>query len=453
MLELIRVAMPLMVSTGTFCLVLFTDRTLLLRFDGPSMSASMAGGNLFWVLICVPMGVISMSGAIIGQHVGAGEDDKVGRLIWQSVWMALLTIPFFSAVALYADLPFRWTNQPEELIALESAYLGWLMIGAVGLMLETALSGFFAGTERTRVIMWVSVFSGILNIILDAVLIFGLGPIPAMGIVGAAIGSVVAFWFKAACYAVLLCRPAIQSRYEILSGFGFDRAVFLNLLFYGLPSGLMNLAEAGGFTVIILRIGNLGDLPLRATAMAINFNMIAFIPLVGVGIATSVLVGRHLLESGPKRATMSAVAAFLFALTYSVFWAIAYIALPDKMMSLYTYGEMDQSTLDSTHIAQGLLGFVAMYLILDSSQLIFASALRGAGDTWFVLLAGLTASIVALTIGYQFEPTRLPEQPDSAYLDTSLQWWWWIITMWIWMLGIAMTGRFIQGRWKEKRMV
>ena len=60
-----------------------------------------------------------------------------------------------------------------------------------------------------------------------------------------------------------------------------------------------------------LRIGSIGDVPLRATTMAINFNMVAFIPLVGVSIAASVLVGRHLLESGPQRAVKSVYAGLL----------------------------------------------------------------------------------------------------------------------------------------------
>ena len=82
MRELFRVAMPLMISAGTFSLVLFADRTLLLYHDGPSMSASMAGGAIFWVLTCFPVGIVSMTGAIVGQHIGANEEERIGRLMW-----------------------------------------------------------------------------------------------------------------------------------------------------------------------------------------------------------------------------------------------------------------------------------------------------------------------------------------------------------------------------------
>ncbi len=74
--EVLQVAMPLMISAGMFSLVLFADRTLLLWYDGESMSASMAGGNLFWVLVCLPVGIASMTGAIVSQYVGAGQEER-----------------------------------------------------------------------------------------------------------------------------------------------------------------------------------------------------------------------------------------------------------------------------------------------------------------------------------------------------------------------------------------
>ena len=440
--DVLRVALPLMVSAGTFSLVLFADRTLLLWFDGESMSASMAGGNLFWVTVCLPVGIVSMTGAIISQCVGADEKHKVGRCLWQSVWLSIAFAPAFAMFAANATWLFQVTGQPTNLIPLEATYFRLLMLGAVGLVLESALSGFFSGIERTRVIMWVSLGSGLLNLVLDVILIFGFGPIPALGIHGAAIGTVLAFWFKAVCYAGLLYRHQDESTYRIRAGFGVDVSMLKNLLFFGFPTGLMYLTESGGFAVIVLRIGSLGDTSLRATTMAINFNMIAFIPLVGVSIAASVLVGRHLLQSGPQYAARRVYAALAIGATYSLVWIIAYLAIPDVMMSLYQWGENGQESQQAITIARGLLKFVAIYLAFDAAQLILAGALRGAGDTWFVLGSGLFASGTALTIGFTWEPA-----------EGRLFWWWWMLTFWICLLAMMMLARFLQGRWKRMRMV
>ena len=454
LLEIWSIALPLMVSAGTFSLVLFADRTLLLWYDGQSMSASMAGGNFFWVLVCLPVGIASMTGAIVSQYVGANEHEKIGRFLWQSVWLSLLSTPLFVGIAFFARNLFEITGQPSHLLDLEATYLRLLMIGAVGLVLESALSGFFSGTEQTRIIMWVSLASGVVNLVLDLILVFGAGPIPAMGVAGAAIGSVIAFWTKAVCYCVLLLKPKYEAIFHIRRGFGFDLRLALKLLFFGFPTGLMYLTESGGFTVMLLRIGSIGDVPLRATTMAINFNMVAFIPLVGVSIAASVLVGRHLLENGPQRAAKSLYAGLLIGCAYSSIWMIAYLAIPDVMMSLYRFSDNSESSLAALEIARHLLGFVAIYVLLDSVQLILAGALRGAGDTWFVLLSGLLASAIALMVGFVWEPeTAMETLASEENHQDKLYWWWWMLTLWIWLLATFMTTRFLQGRWKRMRMV
>ena len=402
----------------------------------------MAGGNLFWVLVCLPVGIASMTGAIVGQFIGASQSDRIGRFLWQGVWLSLLAIPWFAFFAAIAPWLFRATGQPESLIPLETTYMRWLMLGAVGLVLETALSGFFSGTERTNVIMWVSLASGLLNFVLDVGLIFGVGPIPALGITGAALGSAAAFWFKTACYGCLLLRPRYSAEYHIRAGFSFDPSLLWKLVYFGFPTGLMYLTESGGFAVIVLRIGRLGDIPLRATTMAINFNMVAFIPLVGVSIAASVLVGRHLLQSGPARASISIYAALLIGLIYSGTWLVGYLIAPDLMMSMYEFENNSPDSQEAIDIARGLLKFVAIYVVLDATQLIVAGALRGAGDTWFALAAGFAASATALVIGITWEPA-----------EDALHWWWWMVTLWIWLLATVMVARFLQGSWKRMRMV
>lgn len=440
--EVFRVALPLMVSTGTFSLVLFADRTLLLKYDGVSMSASMAAGNLFWALVCLPVGIASMTGAIVSQYVGAGKEDQIGRFLWQSLWLAAITVVPLGLVGWYTPELLLWAGQPEALVAHESTYLRLLLLGGAGVVLETGLSGFFSGTERTGVIMWVSVATGVLNLALDWGLIFGIGPIPPLGIVGAGIASTIAFWFKAVCYGGLLLRPRYERRYRVWAGRGVDRALLGKLLYFGIPAGLMYLTEAGGFSAIVLRIGRLGDIPLRATTMAINFNMVAFIPLVGVSIAASVLVGRHLLESGPERAIRAVLAALLIGWIYSGAWAVGYLVAADPLLSLYRFQDSTADSIAAIGIARDLLTFVAVYVVLDATQLITAGALRGAGDTWFVLVAGFAVSAFAVTVGIVWEPT-----PDG------LRWWWWMVTMWVWLLAVVMVARFIQGRWKKMRMV
>ncbi|MGC6443737.1 MAG: MATE family efflux transporter [Rubripirellula sp.] len=440
--EVLRIALPLVVSTGTFSVVLFMDRTMLLWYDGASMSAAMAGGNLFWVCLCLPIGILSMTGAVISQHIGANQEKQVGRLLWQGIWLSLLVSPFYFAFGTIAPKLFSVTGQAIDLIPLQADYFRILMFGSTGMLIETALSGFFSGTERTRVIMWVSLMSGLVNLILDSVLIFGFGPIADFGIHGAAVASVLSLWFKACCYAWLLTRRRTSDRYQILGGFGIDGKVLRRLLYFGFPAGLMHLVESGGFTAMMLRIGTFGDLPLRSTTMAINFNMVAFIPLVGLSIASSVLVGRHLIANGPAAAIKRVMVAVGIGLVYSSAWLIAYLFFGENLLEFYQLKTPDSDSIQAVVIAKTLLRFVSLYIMFDAVQLILAGALRGAGDTWFVLLAGLTTSASAIGIGFTFEPS-----------ENQLYWWWYVLSGWIMTLAFVMILRFLQGRWKSMQMI
>jgi MATE family multidrug resistance protein len=198
----------------------------------------------------------------------------------------------------------------------------------------------------------------------------------------------------------------------------------------------------------VRRIGTLGDVPLRATTMAINFNMIAFIPLIGVSIAASVLVGRHLTETGPDRAAKSVAAAMAIGWVYSSLWMIAFLTIGDLMFSLYEFNSDGADSALAIQISRGLLGFVAIYVVLDATQLILAGALRGAGDTWFVLFGGIAASAIALSIGFAFEPSG-----DATDFNVGLNWWWTVLTLWVCLLAVMMAIRFATGQWRKMRMV
>ena len=497
LLAVLRIAVPLMVSTGLFSLTLFVDRTLLLWQDGTQMGAAMAAGNVFWVSICIPVGITSMTGAIVSQYIGADQPQLVGRFLWQTVWMAIAFVPMMAAVAYLGEDLFRWTGQDESLWADETLYLRIMMLGGVGSVLESGWSGFFSGTHRTAAILWISVAAAVINVVLDLLLIFGTESlalpsglaaleIAPHGIAGAAVASVLSFCFKAAAYAaILLLDNGIADQYQTRIRPVFDAAMFRKLLFFGFPTGLMYTTEASAFTIIVLQIGTLGDVPLRATTMAINFNMIAFIPLVGVSIAASVLVGQALTsgdrladwtvdkppggnggveDEPPHDVTAVARSAIGVALVYSLSWAIVYACFPSWLIDGYGVGETgpggDADSVAAAAIAKTLLGFVALYIVADGLQLVMAGILRGAGDTWFVWAAGIVAAATAITVGVMFEPNATAASvqsfddvgKDNFMLDP-LMWWWYVILGWIWLMTILMGARYASGRWRAMRMV
>ncbi len=441
--ELLRIALPLMVSTGCLTLTLFADRTLLLWYGQPEMAASMAGGNLFWSLICFPVGTVSMTSAFVAQYIGIGQHHRVGRLMWQAIWMSLAVLPLSLGWMPWTESLFKLMGQTSELIPLETVYLQVLMIGASGAVLESALAGFFSGIERTSVVMWVNIAAALLNLALDVVLIFGFAGFSPLGILGAGIASTVSFWFKAIVYFLLMVRWERHNDFDFVGQCCFDGPIFRRLLFFGMPAGMQYLIEAGSFAVIVLQIGQVGTSALTATAMAINFNMAAFVPLMGVSIAASVSVGKYLSTSNPVLARRAVVSAMTIGVTYASIWSMCYLSVPDFLLGLYQVGSSSQMVHATTQTARILLRFVAFYCILDAAQLVVAGALRGAGDTWYVLGASVTVAVVWISVGLL----------GKSMSSDLLYWWWAILACWITSMAIAMIARFMRGRWLTKLLV
>ncbi len=442
--EVLRIALPLAMSTGCVSLALFTDRTMLHHHSGSEMAASMPGGNLFWTFVCFPVGVAGMTSAFISQYVGAHQYERIGRLLFQAIWLSVLAGIAVLGILPWAEDIFRATGQSEALIPLQSAYFRVLLWCGIAVILESALSGFFSGTDRPSIILWVNIAATLMNIVLDGVMIFGYAGFPELGIRGAAWATVISLWFKVLIYGYLIYARSDRKKFGLYSQMQVDLPLAKHLLTYSIPAGLQYLLESGGFMVIVLQIGQLGEAALSATSMAINFNILAFVPLMGISIAASVSVGRHLRETGPTLASRAARSALYVGAAYTAVCAAVYLFVPRWILGLYQLGTPDLESAQAAAIAVTLLRFVAAYCVIDALQLILAGALRGAGDTWFVLVASCSCTVGTIGLGWLLE---------SMVPVDLLYWWWIVITAMVWALAVVFTWRFMSGRWQDKTLL
>ena len=442
--EVLRIALPMAASTGCTSLALFTDRTMLYEHNPAEMAAAMAAGNLFWTLVCFPIGVVGMSSAFVAQYVGADRRGDVGRLMFQTIWLSLFAGAALMLVHPLAEWMFQATGQAPQLVPFESIYLRILLWSSGGVILESALSGFYSGVHRPGIVLWVNLAATIINIALDFVLIFGWWGFPELGIFGAGLATTISIWFKAITYLLLLFVGNRNAEFQLRQGMYVDWKLCWRFLWYSIPAGLQYLLESASFLVIVLQIGQVSEGALAATTIAINFNMLAFIPLIGVSIAASVLVGNYLTAHGKALAMRATRSAILVSCSYAGSCALIYLFLPELILDLYAQ-DSDKSLDDSTLIvAQGLLRFVAAYCVFDAIQIVLAGTLRGAGDTWFVLAMSFGCAVLGIGCGWYWEPEVAASQ---------LNWWWWVITLWVISMAVFNTARVIQGSWANKRLV
>ena len=365
----------------------FIDRTFLTWFATDAMAATMPAAAISFTAICLPMGIASYVGTFVAQYHGAEKYDRIGNIVWQGVWLGLACIPIFVALRWFAPTLFSQVGHTSNLARLETDYFRALMWGAPAVVISSALAGFFSGRGETRVVMVVNGAAALLNIGLDYCWIFGKYGFPEGGIVGAAAATNVAEWTKVIAYLVLMLRADQDGVLGVVRGLRVDVAALRRLMWFGGPNGLQMFVEMGAFSAYLLLVGQLGESEMAATTLAFNINQLAFVPLLGMGFAVSILVGNQIGRERVDLAERATWTTLTMALLYAAAMGVLYWAIPDVFLMLHEMGASDaefRSVRDATVV---LLRFVAAYVLFDATYIVFASAIKGAGDTRFALLA------------------------------------------------------------------
>lgn len=245
---LIRLALPLMISAGFVSLTLFIDRMLLYWHSEVEASAAMGAGVIYWSLICLPVGTLGYVSTFVAQYRGAQHPKRIGIAYRHALWLAWSIVPLLLAAIACAPWLFTWSGHGVELAELESDYLRILLVGGISVLFYSVQSGLLTGQGRTGVVLLLDGISTAVNLLLDAVLISGAGPIPELGIVGAGIATSFSFWLKMplAYWIIGRNRRAVEA-FGVRQAVAWEPAMMRRLIVYGAPAGLQMLAEAGCF--------------------------------------------------------------------------------------------------------------------------------------------------------------------------------------------------------------
>ncbi|MCA9158001.1 MAG: MATE family efflux transporter, partial [Planctomycetales bacterium] len=424
---LIRLALPLMISAGFVSVTLFTDRTLLYWQSETAASAAMGAGTVYWSMICLPMGLLGYISTFVSQYRGAQQPARIGVAYQHALRLAWMIVPLLLLAILMAGTLFTWAGHPPQLVAQEATYLRVLLVGGIGVLFYSVQGGLLTGQGRTPTVLAIDGVATIVNLILDVVLIFGFGPIPELGILGAGLATTLSFWLKIPLASWVIARDRqLIDHYRVATRVPWEADMFRRLFVYGTPAGLQMLAEAGCFSVIMLQVGRIGERAMAATTLALGLNVLVFVPMIGLGIGVGVLVGQHLTEGRTDLARRTVSCALGVTTVYTGIFVLCLGLAPNAMLAFYAWGTPAERFDSMRPMLLPLLKIIAFYCVVDGLQVVFVGAIKGAGDTWFVLLATLAVSSGAVLVGLACQ----------HYLGASLMLWWYIIAGWVASMGI-----------------
>ncbi len=430
-------------STASYTVLTFTDRMFLSWYSPEAIAASVPAMALSFAAICFFMGTGQYVNVLIAQFYGASQNENVARSLWQGIYFSI-----FSGIVLVLFIPLGLliinnSGHSPEVIIQEKTYFEVLMYGAGLVVLVHVLAAYYSGRGRTNVVMYTSFLGAGVNILLNYLLIFGKGGLPEMGIKGAGLATILANLFIALFYFIIIFTGKDRHKIPVIRFAGFNWEVFRKLIRFGAPNGFQFFIDVSAFTAFIFLIGLHGDDILAASNIVLSVNMLAFMPIVGFGQATSILVGQYMGRKDQESVVSITWDTIKVACIYGGTVGFTFLLFPEFYIQFFR-GEDATSFLNITKAAIPLFMLLPAFLLADTFAIIFGSALGGAGDTkfkmWFTIIATLTLFVPVEVLILKFSEM------------SAVAGWVWITLYWT-FVGFVFWLRFKKGSWRSIDMV
>lgn len=453
---MLALALPALAQQYLHLVVRLSDQYLADRFDLPDpaargayLSALTTAGYLYWFVSSYTVLVSVGSTALVARFVGAGDLPLARRATGQAVVLAV----GFGVVGSAAGL----LGLPSLVAALQLsgesagycvAYLTPLALLLPFQITEAACVACLAGAGDTRTGLKVLGGVAVLNVPLAWGLCFGVGPVPGLGFVGIALGTGLAH--AVGCVAVLAVLARGRSGLQLrLAALVPDRNLLYRLLRVSVPAGVDSLSVAACQLWFLSLVNRLGTTAAAAHGVALQWEALSYLAGAAFGTAAMTLVGQGLGARDPRRAARAGWTAFALGCGAMTLMGGLFASLAGPMVRLFCH----EPELDPVVVAGvPVLRLIALAMPALASQIVFTSALRGAGDTrvpvlfsWLGFL-GVRIPLAYLLTGPQVDLGPLGVVPGA---DLGLFGAWVAMVADIWVRGTVFAVRFAGGRWKR----
>ena len=442
LVRLLSIAFPMVVSQASDTIMLFVDRLLLSRLGEAYLAASMSGGLTQFMVSSFFIGTVGYITAIVAQYYGAKRFDMCAKAAFQAVLLALMSYPVLLGISPLIRYFFMLAGHSAEQVRLGYTYFQTLIFGSVFLVLRFALGGFFIGIGRTTVVM-IANFAGVLiNVPVNYILIFGKLGFPALGLRGAAIGTITGNFVIFLILFVFYLRGKNRSDFQTHTAFSFHRQIFVKLVRFGIPAGIEMFLGVTAFNIFVQFMHSYGTNVAAAVTIAFNWDIVAFIPMIGMGHATTALVGQNVGAGDFDEARKATYSALKVAWVYSFSMVFLFVFGSRMLVGVFASG-FEGDTGAITSIATTMIRLASIYTLADSAQLVFTGALRGAGDTRWIMRMSVSIHWAFAILAVVF--IRLVQVPPVIG--------WSLLILFVISLGIAMFLRFRGGKWKTIELI
>lgn len=320
--------------------------------------------------------------AIVSRYFGAGKKDQMENV---TKHVLIISLTFAVPIALfgffYVDQIMAFMGAEPETIAIGRDYFRVICVSYLFQSFNFGVTGSLRGIGETKVPMGINVRTNFLNVIGNAILIYGLLGFPRLGVVGAATSTAFANFIASVMMIRYLMSGKSELQFSFKNKFKFSKRTIRNLIQIGLPSAVEQLVMRAGIIMFVQVVSSLGTVIFAAHQIGMNILSLSFVVGQAFGISSSALVGRSLGARDSDKAEKYAHHASMMGSASGTVLGIAMFLGAEILVGLYSN---DPAIIENASTA---LRMAAIIQPFQANQLIVAGSLRGAGDTRFPLIS------------------------------------------------------------------
>ena len=401
----LKLASPVILGMLGHTFVSFVDNVMVGQLGAAELAAVSLGNSFMFIAMSLGIGFSTAITPLVAEADSEGNFKK-GKSIFKHGFFLCTVLGVLLFLMVFFAKPLMYhMDQPKEVVDLAIPYLDLVAFSLVPLIIFQAFKQFSDGLSLTKYPMYATILANLLNVAINYVLIFGKFGFPQMGIVGAAVGTLVSrFVMVAYLWWLLAKREKSKSYVTNIKFFQLSKQPIRKLSNLGLPSAMQMFFEVGIFTAAIWLSGTLGANAQAANQIALNLSSMTFMVATGLSVAAMIRVGN---QKGLKDFTALkriAESIFLVGFIFAVIFALFFVAFHQFLPDLYVDLDDPENALDTAEvvsIAATLLLAAAVFQISDSLQVIALGALRGLQDVKMpTLITFISYWVVGFPISY-----------------------------------------------------
>jgi MATE family multidrug resistance protein len=440
----LKLATPVMLGMLGHTLVSLVDNIMVGQLGSAELAAVSLGNSFVFIAMSLGIGFSTAITPLIAEADSENNFNKGKSSFKHGLFLCtVLSFALFGLILLAKPLMYLM-KQPEEVVAFAIPYLDLVAFSLVPLIIFQGFKQFSDGLSMTKYPMYATILANVVNVILNYLLIFGKFGFPEMGIVGAAVGTLVSrFIMLFFLWWILQKKEKSRAYVTNIKFFVLENTMIKKILNLGFPSAMQMFFEVAIFTAAIWLSGMLGKNPQAANQIALNLSSMTFMVAMGLSVAAMVRVGNQKGLQNFKELRRIAFSIFLLGLCFAFVFAVLFLVFHKALPKIYL--NLDDAVnfkdnIEVIKIAAKLLLAAAIFQLSDSIQVMVLGALRGLQDVkiptlitfvaywligfpisyflgkqevfasfgiWLGLLVGLTAAAIMLYIRFNYLTKRL----------------------------------------------